>query len=81
MTLISQDDHLTAGAWAACDLSMRKLSNLSPFGNLSHGVFSSVDLFFRGRGPINITGAVFGNPRFHSIKTVLRQTVLTHLFR
>ena len=32
-------------------LSMRKLSNLSrdmsPFGNLSHGVFFSVSLFFR----------------------------------
>ena len=72
MTLISQDDHLTAGAWAACDLSMRKLSNLSPFGNLSHGVFSSVDLFFRGKMPMNITRAVTGNSRFHDIKTVLR---------
>ena len=72
MTLISQDDHLTAEAWASCDLSMRKLSDLSPFGNLSHGVFSSVGLFFRGRAPMNITRAVTGNPRFHDIKTVLR---------
>ena len=51
--------------------SMRKLSNLSPFGNLSHGVFSSVDLFFRRRRPMNITGAVARNLRFHHIKTVL----------
>ena len=28
-------------------LSLRRLSNLSPFGNLSHGVSFSVDLFFR----------------------------------
>ena len=31
-------------------LSMRRLSNLSPFGNLSHGVFFSVDHFFRRDG-------------------------------
>ena len=35
-------------------MSMRKLSNLSPFGNLSHGVFFSVDLSFRPRRPMNI---------------------------
>ena len=51
--------------------SMRKLSNLSPFGNLSHGVFSLIDLFFRRRRPMNITGAVARNLRFHHIKTVL----------
>ena len=51
--------------------SMRKLSNLSPFGNLSHGVFFSVDLFFRGRRPMNITGAVARDPRFRYTKTVL----------
>ena len=54
-------------------LSMRKLSNLSPSGNPS---FFSVDLFSRHRGPMNITDAVAGNPRFHHIKTVLSQTVL-----
>ena len=31
----------------------------------------SVDLCFRRRGLINITGSVFGNLRFHHIKTVL----------
>ena len=51
--------------------SMLKLSNLSPFGNLSHGVFYSIDLFFRRRRPMNITGAVARNLRFHHIKTVL----------
>ena len=36
-------------------LSMRKLST---FGNLPYGVFFSVDLFFRCRGPMNFMGAV-----------------------
>ena len=49
-------------------LSLRRLSNLSPFGNLSHGVFSSVDLFLRRRSPMNTTGSVAGNPKFHHIK-------------
>ena len=31
-------------------LSKRGLSNLPPFGSLSHGVFFSVDLFFRREG-------------------------------
>ena len=31
-------------------LSLRRLSNLSAFGSLSHGVFFSVDLFFRRDG-------------------------------
>ena len=62
-------------------LSMRKLSKLSPFGNLSHSVFVSVDLFFNRRRPMNITGAVAGNPWFHEIKTVLCETALTQLFR
>ena len=62
-------------------LSMRKLSILSPFGNLSRSVFFSVDLFFRRRIPMNITDAVAENPRFHDIKTVLCYTVLTHLLR
>ena len=44
-------------------LSMRRLSNLSHFGNLSHGVFFSVELFSRRTRPMNITGAVVGNPR------------------
>ena len=39
---------------------MRTLSNLSPFGNLSHSVFSSVDLFLRRRSPMNTTGSVAG---------------------
>ena len=43
--------------------------DLSPLGNLSQGVFFSVDLFFRRRAPINITVTVAGNPRFHHIKT------------
>ena len=49
-------------------LSLRRLSNLSPFGNLSHGVSFSVDLIFRRTRSMNITGAVTGNPRFHHIK-------------
>ena len=52
-------------------LSMRRLSNQSPFDNLSQSVFFSVDLFLRRRRPMNITGVVAGNPRFHHIKTVL----------
>ena len=39
-------------------LSLRRLSNLSPFGNLSHGVSFSVDLFFKRTRPMNITDAV-----------------------
>ena len=42
---------------------------MSPFGNLSYGVFSSVDLFLRRRSPMNTTGSVAGNPKFHHIKT------------
>ena len=56
-------------------LSMRKLSNLSRIGNLSHGVFFSVDLvdlFMRCRRPMNITGVVDSSPRFHHTKTALR---------
>ena len=49
-------------------LSMRRLSNLLPFGNLSHGVFFSVEFFSRRRRPLNITSAVAGNPIFHRIK-------------
>ena len=56
-------------------LSMRKLSKLSPISNLSHGVFFSVDLFFRRRRPMNITGAVAGNPRFRYRKTALSESV------
>ena len=66
-------------------LSMRKLSNLSrhvsPFGNLSHGVFFSVDLFSGRRRPMNITGAVAGSPLFHFIKTVLCSTVFNTPFQ
>ena len=52
-------------------LSMRKLSNRSPFCNLSHRVFFSVCLFlFWHRNPINFIGAFAGNPRFYHIKTV-----------
>ena len=39
-------------------LSMFGLSYLSPFGNLSCGVFFLIDLFFRRRRPMNITGVV-----------------------
>ena len=52
-------------------LSMRKLSNLSHFGNLSHGVFFSVEVFFGRRWPINITGTVTGNPRYHHLKNCI----------
>ena len=65
-------------------LSMSRLSNQSPFGNLSHGVFSSVDLFFRRRKPMNITGVVSGNPRLHHIKTVFNtpfQLTIVRLYR
>ena len=63
---------------------MSRLSNQSPFGNLSHGVFSSVDLFFRRRRPMNITGVVSGNPRLHHIKTVFNtpfQLTIVRLYR
>ena len=43
-------------------LSMRKLSNLSPSGNLSHGISFSVDLIFKGGRPMNITKAVSETP-------------------
>ena len=57
-------------------LSMRKLSNLSPFCNLSHRVFFSVCLFlFWHRNPINFIGAFAGNPRFYHIKTVCNKTL------
>ena len=46
-------------------LSMRKLSNLSHFGNLS------VEVFFGRRWSINITGAVTGNPRYHHLKNCI----------
>ena len=63
-------------------LSLRRLSNLSPFGNLSHGVSFSVDLFFRRTRPMNITGAVTGNPRFHHIKKMdCVKLFSTHFFR
>ena len=55
---------------------MRKLSVLSPFGNLSHSVFFSVDLSIRRRRPMNITGAVAGKPRIHHIKAELCFNVL-----
>ena len=45
-------------------LNMRRLKNLSPLNNLSHGIFFSVDLFFRRRRPMNITGAVVGTLDF-----------------
>ena len=51
-------------------LSIRKLSNLSPFGNLFHSVFFSVDLIFRRKRLTNITRAVAGNPRFQLCWTV-----------
>ena len=35
------------------------------------GVFFLVDLSFRRRRPMNISGAVARNPRFHHIKIVL----------
>ena len=50
-------------------VNIRICRDLSPLGNLSQGVFFSVDLFFRRRVPINITVTVAGNPRFHHIKT------------
>ena len=62
-------------------LSMRKLSNLSPSVNLSHGVSFSVYLFFKGGRPMNITKAVSGNPSFHHIKTVLSWTVFNTPFQ
>ena len=54
---------------------MRRLSNLSPFSNLVQSVFFSVDLFFRRRRPMNITGIVARDRRFHHIKTASCQTV------
>ena len=37
--------------------------------------------FFRGWRPVNITGAVTGNPRFHQIQTVLCLTVFKTPFQ
>ena len=62
-------------------LSMRLSRHVSPFGNLSQGVFFSVDLFSRRRRPMNITGAVAGSPLFHHIKTVLCSTVFNTPFQ
>ena len=59
-------------------LSLRRLSNLSPFGNLSHGVSLSVDLFVRRTRLMNITDAVTGNLRFHHIK---KMYCVKHFFR
>ena len=50
---------------------MRRLSNLSSFGNLSHGVFFSVDLFFGYKRPMNISEEISGNSGFYPKKTVL----------
>ena len=50
-------------------VNIRICRDLSPLGNLSQGVFFSVDLFFRRRAPINITGKIAGNPRIHHTKT------------
>ena len=47
--------------WACVNFQI--CHDLSPLGNLSHGVFFSVDLFFRRRRPVNITGAVSGKPK------------------
>ena len=63
--------------WACVNFQL--CHDLSPLGNLSHGVFFSVDPFFRRRRPVNITGAVSGKPRLHYIKTV--KLLLTHLFK
>ena len=52
-------------------LSVRTLSKLSPFGNLSHRVYCLADFFFTRRRPMNITGVVAGTHRFHDIKAVL----------
>ena len=52
-------------------LSVRTLSKLSPFGNLSHRVYCLADFFFRRRRPMSITDVVVGKHRFHDIKTVL----------
>ena len=52
-------------------LSVRTVSKLSPFGNLSHRVYCLADIFFRRRRPMSITGVVVGKHRFHDIKTVL----------
>lgn len=62
-------------------LSIRKLSNLSPFGNLFHSVFFSVDLIFRRKRLTNITRAVAGNPRFHLVKTVFCWTAFDTPFQ
>ena len=52
--------------WACVNFPICR--DLSPFGNLSRGVFFSVDLFFRRGRPMNITGAVAGKPSIPSHK-------------
>ena len=57
------------------------LSNLSPFGNLSHHVFFLFDLFLRHRRPINVAGVVVGTLDSVTKKLYCVKLFLTHLFR
>ena len=61
-------------------LSMRRLSNLSPFGNLSHGVFFSVDLFFRRDGLWILRVQLLEIQDSITYKLYCVQLFLTHLF-
>ena len=65
-------------------LSMRKLLNLSrsvTFWQFFPQCFLFVCPFFRRRRPMNITGAVARDPRFHHIKIVLCWTLLSTPFQ
>ena len=61
-------------------LSMRRLSNLSPFGSRSHGVFFSVDLFFRRDGLWILRVQLLEIQDSITYKLYCVQLFLTHLF-
>ena len=61
-------------------LSLRRLSNLSPFGSLSHGVFFSVDLFFRRDGLWILRVQLLEIQDSITYKLYCVQLFLTHLF-
>ena len=62
-------------------LSVRTLSKLSPFGNLSHRVYCLADFFFRRRRLMSISGVVVGKHRFHDIKNCIGLNCLSTPFQ
>ena len=52
MTVILQDDHLTAGAWAPCGLRAILLQDLGTGANRANRSHKSVDYLRRQKGDI-----------------------------